>query len=392
MPPALRKRKAPPPTEEQPPKKKPSKTIAKRKENAPSSPASGTENVHHKTDTESAVTLEPRNFTVQDDKGKPIPCQAWNWDTTSSSASKARADGKTTLIFTHGAGGGLENPATKLFAEGWASIHNAPVITFQGTMNLASRVKAFESVLSHVRRQHGQPAQPIAVGGRSMGARAAVTLALQHDDVQKVVAASYPLTAPSGQVRDQILLDLPAGKEVLFISGDGDSMCDLQDLRKVMAKMKATTKLVVVEGADHGMSLSLAGLGLGKKEKEDVVERIRIEGGRSARAWAAGEAVGGRMKYDGTENRVVTGDEDEEDGTEVAHTEEDDERVDRKATSEENGEKRPGGESGQRGRSGGTKRAGKIAGGQNGVGTKKKDEAASKIKETAAKKKKNRAR
>lgn len=68
--------------------------------------------------------------------------------------------GKPDLIFTHGAGGGLSNAATKDFADGFAEI--SPVVSFQGNMNLQGRVRGFQAVLEHEDIQ-------CALGGRSMG-------------------------------------------------------------------------------------------------------------------------------------------------------------------------------------------------------------------------------
>lgn len=69
-------------------------------------------------------------------------------------------DGKPDLIFTHGAGGGLSNAATKDFAEGFAEL--SPVVSFQGNMNLQGRVRSFQAVLENEDVQ-------CALGGRSMG-------------------------------------------------------------------------------------------------------------------------------------------------------------------------------------------------------------------------------
>ena len=53
------------------------------------------------------------------------------------------------------------------FADGFSQ-KGSPVICFQGTMNLVSRVKGFHAVIKH------EKAENAALGGRSMGARAAV--------------------------------------------------------------------------------------------------------------------------------------------------------------------------------------------------------------------------
>ena len=175
------------------------------------------------------------------------------------------------LIFTHGAGGGLDNPAARLFAEGFAA--HASIVSFQGTMNLTSRTRSFNTVVDHEKWCS-------ALGGRSMGARAAILASQEQDDNKALVLVSYPLTSPKGDVRDRILLDIPASRNVLFIIGDRDSMCNLDHLKRVRKKMKASNWLLVVKGADHGMSL---------KPKE-AVDPMRKRTGAIAAQWLQSQA------------------------------------------------------------------------------------------------------
>ena len=179
-------------------------------------------------------------------------------------------DSKPSLIFTHGAGGGLSNEATKNFADGFAEVSS--VVSFQGNMNLKGRVNSFNAVVKHENAK-------VALGGRSMGARAAVIAASEPDaDVDAVILASFPLVgAQKGDSREQILLDLPEGVDVLFIFGSNDSMCTMHHLWQVVKKMKARSWIVEVQGADHGMSImSKAG-----------VEPVRKFQGRLAANWLA---------------------------------------------------------------------------------------------------------
>lgn len=153
------------------------------------------------------------------------------------------------LVFTHGAGGTLQSDAVANFAHGFAShSRQSSILCFQGNMNLKSRVKMFEQVIAcdlNVKLPH-------CLGGRSMGARAAVMVATK--DTTHLVLVSYPLHTGK-ETRDQILLDLPASIKVIFVSGDSDEMCDLERLEQVRNKMKCKTWRVVVQNADHGMSV-----------------------------------------------------------------------------------------------------------------------------------------
>lgn len=215
------------------------------------------------------TTTSPPSFTSYDvpSKSKPIPCLR----------SHPTASPPISLIFTHGAGGGLSTPAMSNFYHGFAST-GAAIACFQGPMNLKGRAGMFATVLDYEKKQTSDEldVSRLAFGGRSMGARAAVLASQAQPSINLLVLVSYPLVAPSGDVRDQILIELRPEVDVLFVSGDGDSMCDLVRLAKVRAKMKARTWMVVVKGADHGMNVKG-----GKKATEEVGK----ETGRIAARW-----------------------------------------------------------------------------------------------------------
>ncbi|KPI39547.1 Testis-expressed sequence 30 protein [Cyphellophora attinorum] len=174
------------------------------------------------------------------------------------------------LVFTHGAGGGIANPATKLFAKGAAT--KALVYSFQGSMNLPSRTKSFSAMIDH---HKDDEATTTVLGGRSMGARAAVLAAADHAEIKHLVLASYPLVGQNGSVRDDILLAIDEGVKVLFISGDSDNMCSIKQLNEVRKKMKAKSWLAIVQGADHGMSI----------KPKSAVEDMRLYTGKLAARW-----------------------------------------------------------------------------------------------------------
>ncbi|KAF2482295.1 hypothetical protein BDY17DRAFT_298287 [Neohortaea acidophila] len=180
---------------------------------------------------------------------------------------------KSALIFTHGAGGGIANPAMQEWVAGWAT--ESSVISFQGTMNLKSRVKTFHAVI-----EHSQGAT--ALGGRSMGARAAVMTANELEEKPKaLVLVSYPLTGGKGgdqrqpETREDILTDLPDTVDVLFVYGSEDTMCDGQLLQEVTERMTARSWLLEIKGADHGTSL----------KKKAGVQPIRDKAGSVAAKW-----------------------------------------------------------------------------------------------------------
>lgn len=130
-----------------------------------------------------------------------------------------------------------------------------------------------------------------------MGARAAVMAAAsvlsettEHVGGElrvQLILVSYPLKGPK-DVRCEILLDLPDGVEVLFVVGERGAMCPLDMLGDVRRRMNASSRLVVVRGADHGMG------GGGKGREREVGE----EAGRVAARWVE-EGIEGEVVYVG---------------------------------------------------------------------------------------------
>lgn len=165
---------------------------------------------------------------------KPISCLSFGSPTAQLS-----------LIFTQGAFGQLSSPGVVNFAEGFSESKRN--ICFHGRGNLTSRTNMFKTVVEH----H----QCSVLGGRSMGARTAIATAKEVDDVKALILVSYPLRGDKGDLRDQLLLDIDEGIDVLFVIGDRDPMCDLKELATVRKQMKAKTWIVVVNDANHGMEM-----------------------------------------------------------------------------------------------------------------------------------------
>lgn len=174
---------------------------------------------------------------------KPIACVWTGPDEQSGSNEESSKVVSPSVIFTHGAGGTLASEAIATFSLGFGA--HLPILCFQGTLNLQSRVKMFNVVIEN-------QTFSACLGGRSMGARAAVMAA--SDVTSHLVLVSYPLHA-NKEIRDQILVDLAPEIQVIFVSGDRDNMCELQRLETVRGQMRCKTWRIVVEGADHGMNM-----------------------------------------------------------------------------------------------------------------------------------------
>jgi predicted alpha/beta-hydrolase family hydrolase len=209
-------------------------------------------------------------------------------------------EGPVRLIFTHGAGGTITSDAIARFSGGFSKIATSSIVCFQGNMNLKSRTKMFDAVHDNVIRTYSHET-PIALGGRSMGARAAVLAAME--DTKCLILASYPLHTDK-EFRDQILLDLPADNEVLFVSGDHDSMCDLDRLQEVRHKMRAKTWLIRVRDADHGMNVKPKKATMAVGEQCGILAaewlHMREEGKTEREVWWAEENQGEDAVHSGT--------------------------------------------------------------------------------------------
>ncbi|OCT45705.1 hypothetical protein CLCR_01605 [Cladophialophora carrionii] len=215
------------------------------------------------------------------------------------------------LIFTHGAGGDLSAAAMVRFSEGFASSlgEGAGLVMFPGNMNVKARAATFDRVKQHelgeeyMKTAATQGEVNLAYGGRSMGARAAVMASHADEDVKMLVLVSYPLVGPSGDVRDKILLETRPDVDVLFISGDHDSMCDLEMLDEVRGRMKARTWIVRVKGADHGMNLR------GGKKLKEGTKAVGATTGKLAAAWLQERDQEKRemdLSWDGEHSDVVS--------------------------------------------------------------------------------------
>jgi len=241
------------------------------------------------------------------------------------------------LIFAHGASGSMHTPSVLSFCTG--ASHHRDVVTFQGNMNMRSRVGSFVAVAQWAAEQHmattGKTRETYhtitnssgaVLGGRSMGARAAVMAAGEletrgliasgeadagGEEVmvklnKRLVLVSYPLIAGNGkgeskmEEREQLLLDLPASFEVLFIIGTRDSMCPLDKLQEAREKMTAKSWLVRVEGANHGMEVKPKGKMAEVVEETGRVAALWLEARnterRESRIWLEDKAEGQESK------------------------------------------------------------------------------------------------
>lgn len=132
-------------------------------------------------------------------------------------------------------------------------------------------VAAHRAALADARGRHPGPTFLV---GKSMGGRVGCHVALE-EPVAGVICLGYPLRAPSGGVRDEVLLAL--GTPILFVQGTRDALCPLDRLEAVRARMTAPSALHVVEGGDHSLEVGARALAARGETQEQVDARIAAE-------------------------------------------------------------------------------------------------------------------
>ncbi|KAL1915602.1 uncharacterized protein VTP21DRAFT_6726 [Calcarisporiella thermophila] len=196
---------------------------------------------------------------------KDIPCIV----TTHASSNKSDEVGKLGIVLAHGASGDMNNARLQRYAEELANFGHTCVRFTASTINLAHRINCCRQVISHLfhKKKGTHPVDAMILGGHSMGARVAASLASQLSEsseaeipkVLGVMCFSFPLRNPSSKnsqsQREEILIDIPSAIPVLFVSGTKDGMCDLKLLKSVREKMNAESELIKIVGGDHGLNV-----------------------------------------------------------------------------------------------------------------------------------------
>ena len=118
---------------------------------------------------------------------------------------------------------------------------------------LPALIAAHREALAGVR---ARAAGPLFLIGKSMGGRVGCHVALE-EQVAGVICLGYPLqSGASGAMRDEVLLALRV--PILFVQGSRDSLCPLDKLAAVRARMTAPSTLLIVEGGNHSLEVSAA--------------------------------------------------------------------------------------------------------------------------------------
>ncbi|TSQ01559.1 KDEL motif-containing protein 1 [Bagarius yarrelli] len=183
---------------------------------------------------------------------------------------------KTALVLTHGAGGDMNLKPLMSLAQAAASSGLLCLRFTCKSLNLIHRVKAYEAAVVYLISLDRFRLTKIFLGGRSMGARAAVALARhlcvkKEVEVQGLVCVSFPLHPPSQThahvKRSEDLIAL-SQIPVLFVSGTADNMCERQILERVREQMESPNSVHWVEGANHGLAVKA-------RAEESVLDEVQ---------------------------------------------------------------------------------------------------------------------
>jgi hypothetical protein len=203
----------------------------------------------------------------------------FEWDGgTVSGAWHHPAGGADYLILAHGAGGTMNTPSLRAYAEGIAA-RGLGAVRFnfgyaEAGKKAPDRAPKLEACFRAVLDAVATHADRVFLGGRSMGGRigshlaAAGAAGAEAADVAGLVFLAYPLH-PVGKperIRDEHLYRVEA--PMLFLQGTRDPFATPDLLRATIDKLGARATLHPVEGGDHSHRVK------GRKEADIVAELV----------------------------------------------------------------------------------------------------------------------
>lgn len=190
-------------------------------------------------------------------------------DTLGAIAYPAEGGADAMLVLAHGAGAGQRHPFMVAAAHGLAA-RKISVVTFDFPYMRARRhvpdkapvlESAFRDAVEAAREWSGRT--DVFIGGKSMGGRMATHLGAQGlDGLLGIVAFGYPLHPP-GRPDKPRTEHLPSIRvPVLIVQGERDDFGTPDELKPVIATMRAKVTLHCVPGGDHSLAVR------GKKKDE----------------------------------------------------------------------------------------------------------------------------
>ncbi len=182
------------------------------------------------------------------------------------------------FLLAPGAGAPSTHLRTRTFARLLGSI--GPVEPFDYPYVLERRrrpdplpklMEAHQAALAALRAKHDGP---VVLAGKSMGSRVGCHVAVV-DQVEALICFGFPLCAAGdrSKLRDRVLLQLKT--PILFVQGARDPLCPLDLLEDVRTRMRAPSRLYIVEGGDHSLVVSKTALKASGSNQEEADDNIR---------------------------------------------------------------------------------------------------------------------
>jgi len=192
-----------------------------------------------------------------------------------------RRPGRTpAVILAHGAGSDMTSPFMSTIHSGLAR-EGYIAVKFNFPYTEARRrapdprpvlERCYRAVVDAIAADRALAPPWIAIGGKSLGGRIASYVAAGGAAVRGLVFLGYPLH-PAGRP-DALRADhLPAVPvPMLFVEGTRDTLCDLDRLRPVLARLPRAT-LHTIEGADHSFRVPRR---LGRSDEDVWAEIVTV--------------------------------------------------------------------------------------------------------------------
>jgi uncharacterized protein len=187
------------------------------------------------------------------------------------------ADRGLAFLLAPGAGAPSSHPRMRTFARLLGSIGRVESLDYPYAIAGGKRpdplpklIAAHRAALAALREKHDGP---IVLAGKSMGGRVGCHVAL-IEPVAAVICFGYPLCGAGdrSKLRDQILVELRT--PAMFVQGTRDPLCPLDLLEDVRGRMKASSTLQVVDGADHSLLVAKTTLKALGSTQEEADEQI----------------------------------------------------------------------------------------------------------------------
>ena len=185
---------------------------------------------------------------------------------------------KPLILFAPGAGAPSSHPWMQNWKERLSEIGHVETFDYdymrEGRKRpdpLPKLIAVHREALVKAREKH-RGARTFLIG-KSMGGRVGCHVSLE-EKVGGLICLGYPLCAMGNRskLRDEVLRALTT--PILFVQGTRDSLCPLNLLERVRAKMKAPNFLHTVEGGDHSMRVPKRQLQGTRKTQEDIDQQI----------------------------------------------------------------------------------------------------------------------